>query len=183
MEELMIDLSGSTMFLPFQFLWLFPWYILECWLYITLIQRYDFINIVYLFSLSGALFSVGVNSSYLQDGDSTPGTPIPLSSEHVTEEGIYLLEDGEDCLVYIGNLVDRETLQQLFGISSVDEIPAQVSLYYLELSCTLNMHIVIIFSLGLESLDLRTISRKWLIDILGSLWIYLKYIQGIIWYI
>ncbi|XP_023005978.1 protein transport protein Sec24-like At4g32640 [Cucurbita maxima] len=60
-----------------------------------------------------------------QDGDSTPGTPIPLSSEHVSEEGIYLLENGEDCLIYVGNLVDRDILQQLFGISSVDEIPAQ----------------------------------------------------------
>lgn len=60
-----------------------------------------------------------------EDGDSTPGTPIPLSSEHVSEEGIYLLENGEDCLVYIGNLVDIDILQQLFGISSVDEIPAQ----------------------------------------------------------
>lgn len=60
-----------------------------------------------------------------EDGDSTPGTPIPLSSEHVSEEGIYLLENGEDCLVYVGNLVDRDILQQLFGISSVDEIPAQ----------------------------------------------------------
>lgn len=81
-----------------------------------------------VFFLSGALFSVGVNSSCWQDDDSTPGTPIPLSSEHVTEEGIYLLENGEDCLVYIGNLVDRDILQRLFGISSVDEIPAQVLL-------------------------------------------------------
>lgn len=92
--------------------------------------------------LCGALFSVGVNSSYWQDGDSTPGTPIPLSSEHVSEEGIYLLENGEDCLVYIGNLVDIDILQQLFGISSVDEIPAQVLLYYAELSSMLNMHII-----------------------------------------
>lgn len=81
-----------------------------------------------VFFLSDALFSVGINSYYWQDGDSTPGTPIPLSSEHVSDEGIYLLENGEDCLVYIGNLVDRDLLQQLFGISSVDEIPAQVSL-------------------------------------------------------
>lgn len=135
----MIDLFGWTMFLPFPFLWLFLWCILECWLYITLRQRYDFVNL--FCCISGALFS-GFNSSYWQDGDSTPGTPIPLSSEHVTEDGIYLLENGEDCLVYIGNLVDRDILQQLFCISSVDEIPAQVLLYYLELSSMLKMHII-----------------------------------------
>ncbi|KAB1218220.1 hypothetical protein CJ030_MR3G026100 [Morella rubra] len=50
---------------------------------------------------------------------------IPLSSEHVNEEGIYLLENGEDCLMYIGNCVDTNLLQQLFGISSADAIPTQ----------------------------------------------------------
>jgi protein transport protein SEC24 len=51
---------------------------------------------------------------------------IPLSSEHVSEEGIYLLENGEDGLIYIGNSVDPNILQQLFGISSPNEIPTQV---------------------------------------------------------
>lgn len=60
----------------------------------------------------------------------------------MSEEGIYLLENGEDCLVYVGNLVDRDILQQLFGISSVDEIPAQVLLYYADLPSMLNMHII-----------------------------------------
>lgn len=51
---------------------------------------------------------------------------IPLSSEHVNELGIYLLENGEDCLIYIGSTADPDTMRQLFGISSVDEIPSQV---------------------------------------------------------
>jgi protein transport protein SEC24 len=51
---------------------------------------------------------------------------IPLSSDHVNDDGIYLLENGEDCLVYIGNSVDSNILQQLFGISSPNEIPTQV---------------------------------------------------------
>jgi protein transport protein SEC24 len=51
---------------------------------------------------------------------------IPLSSEHVNDDGIYLLENGEDCLIYIGNSVDSNILQQLFGISSPNEIPTQV---------------------------------------------------------
>ncbi|XP_044509940.1 protein transport protein Sec24-like At4g32640 isoform X3 [Mangifera indica] len=50
---------------------------------------------------------------------------IPLTTENLSEKGIYLLENGEDCLIYIGNLVDSDILQQLFGISSVDEIPTQ----------------------------------------------------------
>ncbi len=52
---------------------------------------------------------------------------IPLSSEHVSDEGIYLLENGEDCLIYIGNMVDSNILQQLLGISPADEFPTQVS--------------------------------------------------------
>ncbi|WOG83090.1 hypothetical protein DCAR_0102264 [Daucus carota subsp. sativus] len=50
---------------------------------------------------------------------------IPLSSEHVTDDGIYLLETGEDCLIYIGNSVDHDVLRQILGISSVEEIPTQ----------------------------------------------------------
>lgn len=51
---------------------------------------------------------------------------IPLSSKNVSEEGIYLLENGEECIICIGNSVDSNILQQLFGISSVDEITSQV---------------------------------------------------------
>lgn len=50
---------------------------------------------------------------------------IPLSSEHISDEGIYLLENGEDCLIYVGNSVDPDILNKLFGIPSVDEIPSQ----------------------------------------------------------
>ncbi|KAF5789936.1 putative Gelsolin-like domain-containing protein [Helianthus annuus] len=50
---------------------------------------------------------------------------IPLSSEKVNEHKIYLLENGEDCLIYIGSTADPDTMRKLFGISSVDEIPSQ----------------------------------------------------------
>lgn len=50
---------------------------------------------------------------------------IPLSSEHVSDDGIYLLENGDDCLIYIGNSVNPDIMRQLFGISSVDVIPSQ----------------------------------------------------------
>ncbi|XP_048440909.1 protein transport protein Sec24-like At4g32640 [Pyrus x bretschneideri] len=58
------------------------------------------------------------------DGSIVPPA-IPLSSEHINDEGIYLLENGEDCPIYIGSSVDPDILNKLFGISSVDEIPAQ----------------------------------------------------------
>ncbi|PQP95396.1 protein transport protein Sec24-like [Prunus yedoensis var. nudiflora] len=62
----------------------------------------------------------------LSKTDESPFPPaIPLSSEHISDEGIYLLENGEDCLIYIGNSVDPDILTKLFGISSVDEIPTQ----------------------------------------------------------
>ncbi|KAJ0745650.1 putative Zinc finger, Sec23/Sec24-type, sec23/Sec24, trunk domain, sec23/Sec24, helical [Helianthus annuus] len=51
--------------------------------------------------------------------------PIPLSSEHVSDDGIYLLENGEDCLIYVGSSVDPDIMQKLFGFSSVSEIPSQ----------------------------------------------------------
>ncbi|XP_039120781.1 protein transport protein Sec24-like At4g32640 isoform X1 [Dioscorea cayenensis subsp. rotundata] len=53
---------------------------------------------------------------------------IPLSSEHVTDDGIYLLENGEDALLYVGNTVNPDILQQLFGVSTADVIPTQLIL-------------------------------------------------------
>ncbi|XP_058078018.1 protein transport protein SEC24 C-like isoform X2 [Magnolia sinica] len=65
---------------------------------------------------------------------------IPLSSEHVTDDGIFLLENGEDCLIYVGNTVNPDILRQLFGVSSVEEIPMQFLLqqYDNELSKKVN---------------------------------------------
>ncbi|KAL3513696.1 hypothetical protein ACH5RR_026413 [Cinchona calisaya] len=51
--------------------------------------------------------------------------PIPLSSEHISDDGIYLLENGEDCLIYVGSTVDPDVIRQLFGLSSIEEVPAQ----------------------------------------------------------
>ncbi|KAF7123253.1 hypothetical protein RHSIM_Rhsim12G0137600 [Rhododendron simsii] len=58
------------------------------------------------------------------DGSIVPPS-IPLSSEHVNDDGIYLLENGEDCLIYVGSSVDPGVMRQLFGISSLDEIQPQ----------------------------------------------------------
>ncbi|XP_015571531.2 protein transport protein Sec24-like At4g32640 isoform X1 [Ricinus communis] len=63
--------------------------------------------------------------SSTEDGESLLPTSIALSSEHIKDEGIYLLENGEDALLYVGNLVGSDIVQQIFGISSVDEISVQ----------------------------------------------------------
>ncbi|XP_022844975.1 protein transport protein Sec24-like At4g32640 isoform X2 [Olea europaea var. sylvestris] len=57
--------------------------------------------------------------------DSPIPPPVPLSSEDISDEGIYLLENGEDCLIYVGNSVNPDILHKLFGISSVEEVPNQ----------------------------------------------------------
>ncbi|XVF39318.1 hypothetical protein PTKIN_Ptkin01aG0025000 [Pterospermum kingtungense] len=61
-----------------------------------------------------------------KEGDESALPPIiPLSSEHVSDDGIYLLENGEDALIYLGSSVDSSILQQLFGFTSVNEVPTQ----------------------------------------------------------
>ena len=63
----------------------------------------------------------------LQDAEgSVIPAVLPLSSEQLSENGIYLLENGEDCLIYIGSSADPDITRQLFGISSIDEVPSQV---------------------------------------------------------
>jgi len=52
--------------------------------------------------------------------------PIPLSSEHISNEGVYFLENGEDGLLFVGESVDSDILQKLFAVSSAAEIPNQV---------------------------------------------------------
>ncbi|XP_038725298.1 protein transport protein Sec24-like At4g32640 [Tripterygium wilfordii] len=69
---------------------------------------------------------VAIHDLNSQDDDKSLIPPaIPLSSEHVSDEGIYLLENGDDGLIYIGNSVHSDILTQLFGFSSIDEIPTQ----------------------------------------------------------
>ncbi|XP_019239290.1 PREDICTED: protein transport protein Sec24-like At4g32640 [Nicotiana attenuata] len=60
-----------------------------------------------------------------ENDDSLIPPSIPLSSEQISDNGIYLLENGEDCLIYVGNSADPSAICQLLGISSVEEIPAQ----------------------------------------------------------
>ncbi|XP_017980977.1 PREDICTED: uncharacterized protein LOC18592345 [Theobroma cacao] len=66
-----------------------------------------------------------------QQGDESALPPIiPPSSEHISDDGVYLLENGEDALIYFGSSVDSSILQQILGFTSVDEVPTQLEFHY-----------------------------------------------------
>ncbi|XP_062182390.1 protein transport protein SEC24 B-like [Phragmites australis] len=62
------------------------------------------------------------------DDDSLIPSPLMLNSENVREDGVYLLENGEDGLIYVGNMVDPTTLEQMFRVSSLAALPIQLVL-------------------------------------------------------
>ncbi|CAN8268324.1 unnamed protein product [Cochlearia groenlandica] len=59
------------------------------------------------------------------DEETVVPSAIPLSSEHLSDEGVYFLENGEDGLIYVCESVNSDILQKLFGVSSVNDIPTQ----------------------------------------------------------
>jgi hypothetical protein len=74
-----------------------------------------------------------------EDEESVIPSFLPLSSEHISDDGVYLLENGHDCLIYVGDSVSLDIVRKLFGVSTVDEIPTLVisMLIFLSLSPTL----------------------------------------------
>ncbi|OIW06786.1 hypothetical protein TanjilG_11511 [Lupinus angustifolius] len=58
-----------------------------------------------------------------EDEESVIPSFLPLSSEHVSDDGVYLLENGHDCLIYIGDSVSPDIVRRLFGVATVEEIP------------------------------------------------------------
>ncbi|KAF8646424.1 hypothetical protein HU200_065851 [Digitaria exilis] len=47
------------------------------------------------------------------DDDSLVPSPLTLNSENIHDDGIYLLENGEDGFIYVGNSVNPLTLEQI----------------------------------------------------------------------
>ncbi|CAN8327041.1 unnamed protein product [Cochlearia groenlandica] len=70
------------------------------------------------------MFSVH-NLDGKDDEGSVLPPPIPLSSEHISNEGVYFLENGEDGLIYVGESVESDILQKLFAVPSAAELPNQ----------------------------------------------------------
>jgi protein transport protein SEC24 len=58
-----------------------------------------------------------------------------LNSENIREDGVYLLENGEDGLIYVGNVVEPTILEQIFGVSSLAALPSQVSMLTVSFFC------------------------------------------------
>ncbi|KAK7280562.1 hypothetical protein RJT34_25626 [Clitoria ternatea] len=58
-----------------------------------------------------------------EDEESVIPPFLPLSSEHINDHGVYLLENGHDCLIYVGDSVNPDIVRKLFGVATVDEIP------------------------------------------------------------
>ena len=61
-----------------------------------------------------------------EDEESVIPSFLPLSSEHISDDGIYLLENGHDCLIYVGDSASPDIVRRLFGVASVEEIPTLV---------------------------------------------------------
>jgi len=57
-----------------------------------------------------------------ENGQITLPDMLNLTSESMTQDGVYLLEDGETIHVWIGRAVDAGFLQAVFGASSFDEL-------------------------------------------------------------
>lgn len=62
------------------------------------------------------------------DEDSLIPNHLTLNSENIQDDGIYLLENGEDGFIYVGNAVNSATLEQIFGTSSLAGVPNQLVL-------------------------------------------------------
>ncbi|KAE9611541.1 putative von Willebrand factor, type A, Zinc finger, Sec23/Sec24-type, sec23/Sec24, trunk [Lupinus albus] len=58
-----------------------------------------------------------------EDEESVIPSFLPLSSENISDDGVYLLENGHDCLIYIGDSVNPDIVRRLFGVATVEEIP------------------------------------------------------------
>jgi hypothetical protein len=76
-------------------------------------------------------------TTFVQDDeDSLIPNPLTLNSENIQDDGIYLLENGEDGFIYVGNAVNTTTLEQIFGLSSLAGVPNQVK------SCTCYLYAI-----------------------------------------
>ena len=56
------------------------------------------------------------------DGQVILPPPLELSSEHLHQEGIFLLDSSEDMYLWVGKFVPSATLQAVFGVASLEEV-------------------------------------------------------------
>ena len=46
-------------------------------------------------------------------------TALPPTSEKLSSSGVFLLDDGEELLLYVGRSVSGEVMLELFGVDAV----------------------------------------------------------------
>ena len=124
----MIGLFGSIMFPPFLLLWQFHWCIPGWSLFITLAQRCELCRTKLCITYFSMLLKPPCNLLLI---DRRRMNLLFLLWFHflvsmlVTREFIFLRMVRT--VIYIGNMMDSNILQQLLGISPADEFPTQVS--------------------------------------------------------
>jgi protein transport protein SEC24 len=68
------------------------------------------------------LHDLSGDSGTLADGRVVLPPQLPLSADQLTHEGIFLIEDGEQMLMWIGTSVAPDILRGLFGVPSVNQL-------------------------------------------------------------
>jgi hypothetical protein len=76
----------------------------------------------YRAGLEGPLTTLCVSFFQEELGGAILPKVVPLSSENLDNDGIFLLENGEDGFFYVGRQASSEILHQLFGVQSVEEV-------------------------------------------------------------
>lgn len=73
---------------------------------------------------------------------------LPPTSENLSSEGVFLLDSGEDLLLYVGRSVHGEVMQELFG---EDAVAGGFWSFYLA-CCRVVLHCAVVFQHFLNSL-------------------------------
>lgn len=77
---------------------------------------------------------------------------VPLSSENLDHDGIFLLETGEDAFLYLAKQASPEVLYKLFGVRSVDEVATGQVLMHGQPSTDYTLQVLF----GIHTPDMRT---------------------------
>lgn len=96
----------------------------------TLMQRYGAKLLAQILLFLNLLFFKSFDDCsliYQDNEENVVPSSIPLQSEHLSDEGVYFLENGEDGFIYIGESVNSDILQKLFDVHSAADLPSQVN--------------------------------------------------------
>lgn len=69
----------------------------------------------------------GVGEGVVRPGVDVP-VALPPTSEKLSSQGVFLLDTGEDLLMYVGRGVSAEVMQELFGVKEIPTGEINVSL-------------------------------------------------------